>query len=73
MNELERKFWYTLTMQYYSVINKEWNHAICDDMDRVQGYSAKQVRERETNTIWSFFYVEFNTYTYIYTYVTSSS
>ena len=28
-----KKVWYTYTMEYYSAIKKEWNNAICSNMD----------------------------------------
>ena len=27
------KMWYVHTREYYSAIKKEWNHAICSNMD----------------------------------------
>ena len=36
---------------------KEWNLAICDNMDGPEGF-MKQVRWRKTNTVWFHFNVE---------------
>ena len=32
--------WYIYTMEYYSAI-KEWNNAICSNMDEARDYHAK--------------------------------
>ena len=29
----KEKMWYLYTMEYYSAIKKEWNNAICSNMD----------------------------------------
>ena len=42
--------WYIYTMEYYSVIKKEWNTAICSNMDGPRGYHtkwSKSDRERQ--------------------------
>ena len=44
------KKWYIHTMKYDSAINKEWNLAICNNMDGPRGYDAewnKSDRERQ--------------------------
>ena len=33
--------WYTHTMEYYSVIKKEQNNAICSNMDGPRDYHTK--------------------------------
>ena len=33
--------WYTYTMEYYSAIKKEWNIAICSNMDGPRVYHTK--------------------------------
>ena len=33
--------WYIYTMEYYSAIKKEWNNAICSNMDATRDYHAK--------------------------------
>ena len=35
------EMWYIYTMEYYSVINKEWYNAICSNMDRARDYHTK--------------------------------
>ena len=32
-DEWIKKMWYLYTMEYYSAIKKEWNNAICSNMD----------------------------------------
>ena len=32
-DEWTKKMWYIYTMEYYSAIKKEWNNAICSNMD----------------------------------------
>ena len=32
--------WDTHTMEYYAAIKKEWNFAICNNMDGLGGYYA---------------------------------
>ena len=44
-------------MEYDSAIKKEWNLAICDNMDGAEGV-MKQVRRTKTNTVWFHFNVE---------------
>ena len=49
-DEWIKKMWYIYTMEYYSVIKKELNLAICNNMDGAREYIAKQnkpVRERQ--------------------------
>ena len=33
--------WYIYTMEYYSVTNKQWNNAICSNMDGPRDYHTK--------------------------------
>ena len=40
-DEWIKKLWYIYTMGYYSATKKEWNSAICKNMDRPGGYDAK--------------------------------
>ena len=42
-------------MEYYSVI-KNWNSAICNNMNGLWEYNAKW--KRKTNTVWYHLYVE---------------
>ena len=47
-NEWIKKMWYIYTMEYYSAIKKEWNNAICSNMDGPTDYHTKQSKsERE--------------------------
>ena len=39
--------WYIYTMEYYSAIKKEWNLAICSNMDRPVVYYAKWNRKKQ--------------------------
>ena len=42
--------WYVYTMEYYSAIKKEWNNAICSNMDEPGDYHtkwSKSHRERQ--------------------------
>ena len=36
-----KKMWYIYTMEYYSAIKKEWNNAICSNMDGPGDYQIK--------------------------------
>ena len=38
IDEWIKKMWYTYTMEYCSAIKKEWNFAICNNMDGSGGY-----------------------------------
>ena len=45
-----KKMWYIYTMEYYSPIKKEWNHAICSNMDGPRDFHtkwSKSDRERQ--------------------------
>ena len=43
-----KKMWCIYTMDYYSTIKKEWNNAICRDMDRLRDcYTEGRKLERE--------------------------
>ena len=42
--------WYIYTVEYYSAIKKEWNNAICSNMDGPRDYHtkwSKSERERQ--------------------------
>ena len=64
-DEWIKKMWYiymciyTHTMIYYSAIKKEWNLAICNNMDGAREYNASEISQRKTNTIWFHSYGEF--------------
>ena len=55
--------WYTHTyihtMEYYLAI-KNWNSAICNNMDGLWELNVKW--KRKTNTVWYHLYVEFEKY-----------
>ena len=49
-DEWIKKMWYIYTMKYYSVIKKEWNNAICSNLDGPRDYHtkwSKSDRERQ--------------------------
>ena len=48
------------TMEYYSVLKKEGNPAMCSSMDQPGGHYFKEVSQRQTSTIWYYLYVELN-------------
>ena len=55
--------WYTHTMEYYSVILKKWNSAICSNVDgQWRHYTKWNVRQRKTNIIWYHLDVESKKY-----------
>ena len=41
MHEWIKKMWYTYMKAYYSTTKKEWNPAICDNMDGHWKFYAK--------------------------------
>ena len=41
MDEWIKKMWYIYTMEYYSAIKKEWNNAICSNIDATRDYHTK--------------------------------
>ena len=47
------KMWYIYTMEYYSAIKKEWNNAICSNMDGPRDYHTKWNKsERERQNLY---------------------
>ena len=40
-DEWIKKMWYIYTMEYYSSIKKEWNNAICSNLDEPRDYHTK--------------------------------
>ena len=48
-----KKMWYIYTMEYYSAIKREWNSAICRDVDRPRDCHPKGSKsEREKQTLY---------------------
>ena len=53
--------WYLYTMEHYSAIKKEWNNAICSNMDGPRDYCTKWSKsDRERQIPWYHSYVESN-------------
>ena len=49
-DEWIKKMWYRYTIEYYSALKKEWNNAICSNMDGPRDYHtkwSKSERERQ--------------------------
>ena len=52
------KMLYVYTMEYYSAIKKEWNNAICSNMDGLEGHYAKWNRsDRERQILYDITYM----------------
>ena len=49
--------WYVYTMDYYSVIKKEWNNAICSNMDRPGNYHTKWSKSDKVRQIYDIAYM----------------
>ena len=45
------KMCYTHTMEYYSALKKEWNNAICNNMDGLRDIILSKVSQRKKNII----------------------
>ena len=57
-DEWIKKRWYTYTVEYYSAIKKEWNFAICNNMDGLGGYFAKWNKsDRERQILYDITYM----------------
>ena len=46
---MEKKVWYIYTMEYHSGIKKEWNNAICSDMNLLESVILSEVSQTEKN------------------------
>ena len=50
-------------MEYYPAKKKEWNLAICSNMDGLGGHYAKsEISQRKINTVWDSLYVKSKNY-----------
>ena len=50
--------WYIYTMEYYLAIKKEWNNAICSNMDGPRGYHSKWSKsDRERQISYGITYI----------------
>ena len=50
--------WCIHTIEYYSAMKKEWNLAVCDNMDGARGYYAKWNKsKRERQIVYNFTYI----------------
>ena len=57
-DELIKKMWCIYTMEYYSVIKKEWKFAICSNMDGHGRHSAKWNKsDRERKILYAITYI----------------
>ena len=52
------EMWYIYTMEYYSVLKKEWYNAICSNMDRARDYHTKWSKSERQIPYDYHFYVE---------------
>ena len=52
------KKWYVDIQWNLLSHEKEWNLAICSNMDRLGGIMLSEISQRKTNTIWCHVYVE---------------
>ena len=46
---MEEEMWYIDTMEYHSAIKKEWNKAICSDMNLLESVMLSEVSQTEKN------------------------
>ena len=60
-DEWIKKMWYMCSTEYYSAIKKEWNNAICSNMDGPRDYHSKWSKlDRERTSIWHHWWGWFN-------------
>ena len=46
---MQKEMWYIYTMEYHSAIKKEWNNAICSDMNLLESVILSEVSQTEKN------------------------
>ena len=46
--------WYINTKEYYSAIKKEWNFAICNNMDGPEGIMLRELSETKKDKYYIF-------------------
>ena len=46
------KSWYICTIEYFPIIKKEWNNAICSNIDRPKDDHTKWNRPQRERQIW---------------------
>ena len=51
--------WLIERREYYSAIKKEWNNAICNNVDGPGDNQLSEVSQRKTDIIWYCFYMEY--------------
>ena len=56
-------------MEYYSAIKKEWNNAICNNVDGPGDNQLSEVSQRKTDIIWYCLYMEYKKKWYRWTYL----
>ena len=42
--------WYIFMTEYYSALKKEWNIAICSNMDGLRGHHTKWIKSEKNNS-----------------------
>ena len=60
MDEWIKKMWYIYIYIYNGILSShknEGNLAICDNMRRPEGIILGEINQRNTNIVWSHFYV----------------
>ena len=58
--------WYTYTMEHYSAIKKEWNIAICSNIDGPREYHTKWSKTEKDKYITYMWNLKINTNEFIY-------
>ena len=55
-DEWIKKMWYIYAMEYYSDIKKEWNNAICSNMDGPRDYHTKRSKSDRERQLYDITY-----------------